>query len=615
MKILKNAGTFEVLTKPENVIGDIAAAARTCYQSQDKASPENDIKLVKNLITRGHTPMLEFSDITVRFNGVSRGFCYDDATEVLTDGGWKYFKDTTNKDNFATINMRTFKVEYQKRIDYVEEEWNAPLIYGKSTQVDFAVTPNHRMLYFHYDSRIDRKWKIDSADSIYNKRVKFKRAFPSWEGKKILLSLERFDINSVWFAKFIGLYVTDGSSCKSKDSGGRVTISQTKESGKKYIEEVLNNLAVEIKYDDHEYRINNTKLYHFLKKHFVSESTKSYNGKFPKWLLEAPVKYLRAFIEAAIVGDGNIHRVNGHRVIYSSNKDYADGFQEILSKIGISSSIRVDNRVGDKRFLNGTIIENKVVGYIVSINDKTDEHLFNKKLWSRKLYKGKVYCVTVPNGTLYVRRNGKPMWSGNTHEMVRHRLASYAQESTRYVDEKDFEFIVPPHRDENECIISLDDIAKLPYIHGNTPNNNFSFYTCLDIIGKMYRKFRDIGWKPEDVRQILPTAIQAQIVVKANIAEWRHIFFRRCDKFAHWEIRVVMIELLKWCQNNIPVVFDDFKFFKTNEGLEYATMVLSSTQLAEKIIYYTDIFDFKDVVCKLDEATRNELLKALNSPE
>ena len=49
MKILKNAGTFEILIEPQNVVGNIAKVARTCYQSQDKKSPESDEKLVANL--------------------------------------------------------------------------------------------------------------------------------------------------------------------------------------------------------------------------------------------------------------------------------------------------------------------------------------------------------------------------------------------------------------------------------------------------------------------------------------------------------------------------------------------------------------------------------------
>lgn len=165
---------------------------------------------------------------------------------------------------------------------------------------------------------------------------------------------------------------------------------------------------------------------------------------------------------------------------------------------------------------------------------------------------------------------------GFTHEMVRHRLCSFAQESTRYVDEKDFECVVPPHRDENDH----------DSIHLDEEDMHVSTNFFLGLIEQAYRSLRKKGWKPEDARQILPTAITAQIVVKASLREWRHIFHMRCDYFAHWEIRAVMLELLKWCKANIPIVFDDFYFFTTESGIEYARKVMSKKQLDEHIKHF-----------------------------
>lgn len=181
---------------------------------------------------------------------------------------------------------------------------------------------------------------------------------------------------------------------------------------------------------------------------------------------------------------------------------------------------------------------------------------------------------------------------GFTHEMVRHRLCSFAQESTRYVDEKDFEFIVPPHKDETSYTDGI-----------------FTFRECLHEVGYYYRNFRERGWKPEDARQILPTALHSQIVVKANIREWRHIFTMRCDKFAHWEIRAVMLKFLKWCQENIPVVFDDFHFYNEN-GIEYARPVMSVFNLADKITDYIKAgFDFSEILNKLPKDVISKYIK------
>jgi len=145
---------------------------------------------------------------------------------------------------------------------------------------------------------------------------------------------------------------------------------------------------------------------------------------------------------------------------------------------------------------------------------------------------------------------------GFTHELVRHRLCAFTQESTRYVDyvgkreklnlEKiQFNCIVPPHRDENKRI-KIEDGRKM------SVSEMFNEYE------KFYRALRKAGWKPEDARQILPIGIRSQIVVSANFREWRHIFGMRTDETAHWEIRKVMGDLLEKIKTIVPVLFDDF---------------------------------------------------------
>ena len=153
---------------------------------------------------------------------------------------------------------------------------------------------------------------------------------------------------------------------------------------------------------------------------------------------------------------------------------------------------------------------------------------------------------------------------GFTHEIVRHRLCAFSQESTRYVDyakegegvdlEKfQLKCVVPPHRDENEKVC-LEDGRTLSI------SEMFAEYE------KFYRALRGAGWPPEDARQVLPIGIKSQIVVSANFREWRHIFLMRTDKAAHWEIRRLMGSLLERVQKIIPGVFDDFVFTGTDKN-------------------------------------------------
>ncbi|GAH88898.1 unnamed protein product, partial [marine sediment metagenome] len=140
---------------------------------------------------------------------------------------------------------------------------------------------------------------------------------------------------------------------------------------------------------------------------------------------------------------------------------------------------------------------------------------------------------------------------GFTHELVRHRLASFTQESTRYVDESDFKVVVPP--DKNPDYIC----AALNLSNGSTVT--VSFREWMDLNEQMYRGLRAAGWAAQDARQVLPIGIKAQIVMTANFREWRHVFKLRTSPKAHWEIRWVMSNLLAAVKERVPVVFDDIE--------------------------------------------------------
>lgn len=138
---------------------------------------------------------------------------------------------------------------------------------------------------------------------------------------------------------------------------------------------------------------------------------------------------------------------------------------------------------------------------------------------------------------------------GFTHELVRHRLASYTQESTRYVDGSNFLVVIPPDKDPDEKLVELNLL--------NGTKLKVSFQEWMDLNEQMYRGLRKAGWVPQDARQVLPTGIKAQIVVTCNFREWRHIFKLRTAQDAHWEIRRVMSNLLIDVKGRMPAIFDD----------------------------------------------------------
>jgi thymidylate synthase (FAD) len=133
-----------------------------------------------------------------------------------------------------------------------------------------------------------------------------------------------------------------------------------------------------------------------------------------------------------------------------------------------------------------------------------------------------------------------------THQLVRHRLASYAQESQRHVKIKDLSYFVIPKTIKNN-----KEALKI-------------FKKSLKEIFNSYESLIQLGIPKEDARYILPNATMSRIFVKMNFRAWRHFLKLRCDTSAQWEIRDIAKEILKILYKNSPSVFEDLyeKFIK-----------------------------------------------------
>lgn len=126
-----------------------------------------------------------------------------------------------------------------------------------------------------------------------------------------------------------------------------------------------------------------------------------------------------------------------------------------------------------------------------------------------------------------------------THQLVRHRVASYSQQSQRYVKETEPEYVIPP------SIESSNDLSPI------------YFESLMDKCWETYNKLIQNGVKPEDARFVLPNACETKIALTMNFRELRHFFKLRCDKHAQWEIQDVSKEMLKELVKYAPSVFSD----------------------------------------------------------
>ncbi len=129
---------------------------------------------------------------------------------------------------------------------------------------------------------------------------------------------------------------------------------------------------------------------------------------------------------------------------------------------------------------------------------------------------------------------------GVTHELVRHRLCAFTQESTRYCNytKKGMQVIKPPFWQQDSPQYKL-------------------WYATMQMCEKAYNDLIANGATPQEARSVLPNSLKTEIVTSANIREWRHILTLRTSKAAHPQMRELMIGLLTDFQQKIPVLFED----------------------------------------------------------
>lgn len=146
-----------------------------------------------------------------------------------------------------------------------------------------------------------------------------------------------------------------------------------------------------------------------------------------------------------------------------------------------------------------------------------------------------------------------------SQSIVRHRIASFAQESTRYCNySKDkfgneLTFIIPSWLNWNEQTIHNGDFEK----SGSGSIDSQIFIHSLLKAEKDYLSLIHEGWKAQQARIVLPMSIKTEINMKCNLREWRHFLKLRCSKAAHPDIRVLALDLLKQFHEQIPIIFDD----------------------------------------------------------
>lgn len=357
--------------------------------------------------TGGRADLLIFDDV-----------CFDDQTEIFTNNGWKLFKDLLSEDKVATLDNNGF-FEWQSPQRYICKDYMGDMYIYDSKLVNFAVTAGHNMYVAPfkdpYNRIADRQYSLVPIENIYNKSgFSFKKNC-DWRGVSSPIIIDNREVSLSDFAALIGFFVAEGYVNYYKEVVKGITICQNEGSVLQEFLVILNNLNLSYKIYSSTY--NRKKIYianQELGLFFSQFGRGAKNKCLPEWLLNWDKHLLQIFFAWFKKGDG------GHHHLYTSSYKLSYQLQEVALKIGICLRERSKVSLPKKYTMKcGNVfnLTQPTINYELTINSKclqpTTEQSIRKNYWRKETYNGKVYCVTVPNSVIYVRRNKISLWAGN----------------------------------------------------------------------------------------------------------------------------------------------------------------------------------------------------------
>jgi phosphoribosylamine-glycine ligase len=347
--------------------------------------------------------------------------CYDDKTEVLTNSGWKSFKDLTYSDKICTLNPSTHVIEYHEPTAIVSFDHHKKLLSIQNRALDIAVTPDHNMYVCSQQNRRNgtNNFEFVKARDLECQSV-IKRTgtwigveqeyfvLPSisvghYEGRQVVFHiLPEIQIPMDDWLAFLGTWISDGSFSHNK-----ICVAPKTPEKCAIVEKMLSRLPFKFTKCNDMFYFYDGQLYSYLQ-----VFGRTWEKYVPDFVKELSPRQITIFLDWYALGDAAIMK-NDSRVFYTSSKRLADDVQELLLKTGRLGIVKTRQQYGQvwivDHFADRSGKQYEVIERVIerdSYIDKRDTRIID--------YCGRVYCATVKNHVMYVRRNGKPYWCGNT---------------------------------------------------------------------------------------------------------------------------------------------------------------------------------------------------------
>jgi len=377
--------------------------------------------------------VVEKVDLVTLFSPICREYhipianCFDDKTEILTDKGWIKFDDIDYTYNAASKDGNGDLI-YTPILNITKQKYNGDMYHIQNRGTDQCVTPNHNSYIARQRNKkdyvvfelCDTKSVVHLQNLRFSKKINFngpivdKFHLPIHNNSNGNNTIKKhFNMND-WL-KFLGYYLSEGSCLKKDRNQSYIVRIYQKKSVHPGVYNDIKNCCKSLGYNFYEndcfIEISNKQLYNYL------SIFGDHCSKFiPREFLNLHKKQLKILLDSLVAGDGHV-RGSDSMSYASTSKDLADDVQELALKAGYFASM--STRTKDE--LNNSIINGRTISYtgnlyIVNICKSRNYFRINhgKKDWQKINYNGYVHCVEVETGLVYVRRNGKPVWSGNS---------------------------------------------------------------------------------------------------------------------------------------------------------------------------------------------------------
>lgn len=342
------------------------------------------------------------------FQGIHRRYvlviideaCHDDQTDVLTDQGWKRFADLDGSERLLTMDAQTHEAYYDKPVKLVSKPYSGPMHYYSAKGLNYAVTPDHTMLYAQRKSQHPLSWRTTERQDIATWNNKFVKKVIDWTQP------DDPALSDDWL-EFLGWFGSEGSINKACTWVNITQAAEREAHGR--IEQVCRRLGFDPKIYGDQIRVHSTEL----ARELVQWGRTQLERRVPDFVRNASARQIGVYLDAYAEGDGYWHGTR--EVVYTSSPQMADDLQELILKTGMPSVVSKRELAGKQTmFPDGHVATSSVDGYVVTRPYRSSNAKMYNENEEVSHYEGMVYCATMPKDhLLFTRRNGYTMWSGN----------------------------------------------------------------------------------------------------------------------------------------------------------------------------------------------------------